>query len=48
MRTTPCGCTPMDSFLKGTLVSGLMSGRPFSGKAVPTKDVRRCFSSGVS
>lgn len=41
------GYTPLDSFLSGTIVSGLMQGHPFSGVAVPTNDVRRCYGSGV-
>lgn len=41
------GYTPLDSFLSGTIVSGLMRGHSFSGVAVPTNDVRRCFGSGV-
>ncbi|MEU4351864.1 hypothetical protein [Streptomyces sp. NPDC023838] len=41
------GYTPLDSFLSGTIVSGLMQGHPFSGVAVPTNDVRQCFGSGV-
>ncbi|MFE9370058.1 hypothetical protein ACFYM2_09825 [Streptomyces sp. NPDC006711] len=41
------GYTPLDSFLSGTIASGLMQGHPFTGVAVPTNDVRRCFGSGV-
>ncbi|MBM7167746.1 hypothetical protein JQK87_04845 [Streptomyces sp. G44] len=41
------GYTPADSFLTGTITSGRMAHRAFSGTAVPTNDVRRCFSSGV-
>ncbi|MFJ7151583.1 hypothetical protein ACIQVT_25890 [Streptomyces sp. NPDC100445] len=37
----------MDSFLRGRITSGLMSGHRFSGSAVPTNDVRRCFGGGV-
>lgn len=41
------GYTPVDSFLSGVATSGLMSGRSFSGTAVPTNDVRRCFTAGL-
>ncbi|MBM7171110.1 hypothetical protein JQK87_22450 [Streptomyces sp. G44] len=42
------GYTPADSFLDGTVTSGRMAHRSYSGTAVPTNDVRRCHSSGVS
>ncbi|GAA2973303.1 hypothetical protein [Streptomyces enissocaesilis] len=41
------GYTAADSFLNGTVVSGLMAHRAYSGSAVPTNNVRRCFSTGV-
>ncbi|MFF8641271.1 hypothetical protein [Streptomyces sp. NPDC015345] len=42
------GYTAADSFLNGTVASGRMANRSFSGTAVPTNNVRRCYSRGVS
>ncbi|MFI1801205.1 hypothetical protein ACH427_28195 [Streptomyces sp. NPDC020379] len=41
------GYTPVDSFLSGEAASGLMAGHTFSGTAVPTNDVKRCFTAGL-
>ncbi|MET9550264.1 hypothetical protein ABZY36_33895 [Streptomyces sp. NPDC006627] len=41
------GYTAADSFLNGTVASGRMAHRSFSGTAVPTNNVRRCYSRGV-
>ncbi|MGW2369690.1 hypothetical protein ACWCZ5_29455 [Streptomyces sp. NPDC001667] len=41
------GYTPVDSFLSGEAASGLMAGHPFAGTAVPTNDVKRCFTAGL-
>ncbi|UFQ19892.1 MULTISPECIES: hypothetical protein [Streptomyces] len=41
------GYTAADSFLNGTVASGRMAHRSFSGTAVPTNNVRHCFSRGL-